>query len=69
MKIIHRSTIKNNDGVIDIDILIVDDKKFRKYIYNLGSEFAARKFHSLYRKRLYGRALNVLNKFKIKKEE
>ena len=68
MKIIHRSTIKNVDGVIDIEILIVDDLKFKKYTYHLNSEYAARKFHTLRRKGYHGRALNVLNKFKIKEE-
>jgi len=71
MKIIHRSTIKNVDGVIDIDICIVDDLKFKKYTYHLGSEYAARKFHKLYRKSrsTHGKALAVLNKFKIRQED
>ena len=68
MKIIHRSTIKNCDVVIDIDICIVDDLKFKKYTYRLGSEYAARKFHALYKKGYHGRALVILNKFKIKEE-
>jgi hypothetical protein len=68
MKIIHRSTIKNVDGVIDIDICIVDDLKFKEYTYRLNSEYAARKFHSLYRKGYHGRAMVILNKFKIKEE-
>jgi len=69
MKIIHQATIKNCDGVIDIDILIVDDLKFKKYTYHLNSEYAARKFHMLRRKGYHGRALEVLNKFKIKEDK
>ena len=68
MYLVHKSTIKNTDGVIDIDICIVDDLKFKKYTYHLGSEYAARKFHTLYRKGHHGRALVILNKFKIKEE-
>lgn len=67
MKIIHQATIKNVDGVIDIDIYIVNDK-IKRYIYNLKSEYAVRKFHALYRKGFHGKALAILNKFKIKED-
>lgn len=70
MYLIHKSTIKNSDGVIDIDVIVVNEKtmKPKQYTYHLSSEYAAKKFHSLYTKgkKLHGTALNLLNKFKIK---
>jgi len=65
----HHSTIVQPDGVIEIEVAIIEPvkKKFGVYKYYLGSEFAARKFHSLYKvgRSAHGRALAVLNKFKI----
>lgn len=73
MYLIHESTIKNTDGVIDISVIVVSKltggyKKMKRYTYNVSSEFAARQFHSLYKKgrKLHGKALNVLNQFKLK---
>ncbi len=67
MYLIHISTIKYPDGLIDISIYIVRDKKAKKYTYTLSSEFFAEKFHKLYRKNklLHGKALAILNKNKI----
>jgi hypothetical protein len=69
MYLIHKSSVKNPDGVVDIEVLIVN-KEIKKYTYHLSSEWAARKFHHLYRKgkATHGKALAVLNKFKIKEE-
>jgi len=70
MYLILESTIKQIDGVIDICIVIVEPEKSRKksYTYHLSSEYAVRKFSALYRKgrKFHGKALAVLNKFKIK---
>lgn len=67
MYLIHESTIKNYDGTIEIALYIVNDKVAKKYTYVLSSEWAARQFHRLYRRKsTHGKALSVLNKFKIK---
>ena len=67
MYLIHESTIKNPDGVIDVDFSIVNDQQVKSYRYHLRSEWAAEKFHRMYRKgrKFHGRALTILNKFKI----
>jgi hypothetical protein len=71
MYLVHKSTIKNTDGVIDIDLLVVDGMKINSYTYHLSSDWAAEKFHKLYRKSrsTHGKALAVLNKFKIRQED
>jgi len=65
----HISTI-NDFEVIEIDLFIVNAKKFKRYRYYLRSKFAAEQFHLLYRRgrKFHGKALTVLNKFKIKEE-
>lgn len=70
MHLRHNSTIKNMDGMIDIDLFIINDSTCKQYVYHLSSEFAAEKFQKLYRKgeRYHGKALTVLNDFKIKEE-
>jgi len=67
MHLLHESTIKQMNGVIEISIIIID-KIARPYTYALPSQFAVDKFEYLYRKnrKLHGRALTILNKFKIK---
>jgi len=64
----HLSTVKHSDGLIDIDVIIINEKRSKKYTYTLSSEFLARKFHNLYQKGkgCHGRALTILNKSKIK---
>ena len=63
----HVSSIKHPDGLIDINIIIIN-KKTKEYTYTLSSEFLARQFHKLYRKgrQFHGKALTILNKSKIK---
>lgn len=67
MYLIHESTIKNPDGVIDIVVYVVRGFNMKRYEYHIGSAAAEKKFHRMYRKgrRLHGRALAILNKFKI----
>ena len=67
MHLIHESTIKQPNGVIEISVIVID-KVARPYTYALSSQFAVDKFEHLYRKnrKLHGRALTTLNKFKIK---
>ena len=69
MHIQHNATIKNMDGVVDVDIYIINNTA-KRYVYHLSSEFAAEKFHKLYRKGklFHGKALAILNQFKIKEE-
>lgn len=73
MHLIHLSTVKQPDGIIEVEIIIVDPENQRKktYTYYLGSEFAYHKFYNLYKKgrKLHGYALAQLNKFKIKEEK
>lgn len=66
MKIKHKATVKNFDGTIDIDIIVINNQSFKNYSFHLTSEYAARKFHALYRKGYHGKALTTLNNFKIK---
>jgi hypothetical protein len=67
MYLIHESTIKNPDGVIDITVHVIEKKTRKKYEYHLSSQKAAETFHSLYRKgsKCHGKALSILNKNKI----
>jgi hypothetical protein len=59
------------DGVILIDLFIVNENRARKYTYYLQSQFAVEKFEKLYMKgrKFHGKALAVLNQFKIKPEK
>lgn len=69
MYLIHKSTIEHPDGTFEIELLVVKKDKINKYTYTLASEYATRKFHQLYRRReTHGKALALLNKFKIKGE-
>jgi hypothetical protein len=66
MKLQHEMTIKNNDGLFEISV-IIDGKP---YTYPINSEKAVRLFNFYYRnKATHGNAIAVLNKFKIKEEE
>jgi hypothetical protein len=72
MHIIHQATIKNPDGIIDIDLFIVNDpEKPKHYIYHLKSEYIAEKFHQYYRRGrgFHRTCLALLNKHKILKGE
>ena len=66
MYLIHKSTVKQVNGVYAVDVVIVN-KKPKHYSYQVSSEFAVRKFETLYGlgKKVHGHALAVLNKFKI----
>ena len=69
MYLTNPSIVKNIDGTIDVEVYIVHPNvSCKKYIYHLSSEFAARKFSQLYRqgRKLHGKVLSILNKFKIK---
>ena len=71
MYLLHESTIKNTNGVIEITVIIVNKPvNFKKYTYKIGSEYAARAFHNLYRKgrKLHGKALALLNEWKLEEE-
>jgi hypothetical protein len=68
MYLIHESSIKHTNGIIEISVVVVNGKKdFKRYTYNLSSQKAAETFHLLYRKgnKCHGKALSILNKFKI----
>jgi len=72
MYLIHESTVRWPEGLIDISVIIVnDDKSSKSYTYHLSSEWASRRFDTLYHKgrAVHGKALAVLNKFKIKEEK
>jgi hypothetical protein len=68
MYLIHESTIKHTNGMIEISVIVVNGKKnFRHYTYDIPSQKVAEEFHSLYRKgsKCHGKALSILNKSKI----
>lgn len=70
MHLIHESTIKNIDGIIDVTIYIINDK-IRKYTYYLTSSYAVEKFERLYKKGrgFHGVALKILKENMIKQGE
>lgn len=68
MHIVHESTIKHPDGIIEISLFVINEPgNIKKYNYRLKSEYAANKFHMYYRKGrgLHRTALAILNKHKI----
>lgn len=72
MYLIHESTIKNPNGVIEISVQIVNGKTSRKhYNFELTSQKAAEEFHWYYRlgRKCHGKAISILNKNKIKRGE
>ena len=71
MYLIHESTVRNFDGVIDITVHVVNKKARKRYEYHLASQSKAEEFHRLYRQgnKCHGKALTVLNRNQIKKEE
>ena len=70
MYLIHESTIKTESGVYEVTVYIVNQYIPKKYTYLIDSEYAVRKFETIYRssKKLHGHALALLNKFKVKEE-
>lgn len=70
MYLIHLSTVKTNFGIYEITVVIVKENKKHIYTYLINSEFHSREFDKLYkRKRTHGKALAILNKYKIKNKE
>jgi hypothetical protein len=68
MHIIHESTVKHPDGVIDISLFVINEpKNIKKYTYHLKSEYIARRFHMYIKKGrgFHRTALALLNKHKI----
>ena len=70
MHIIHESTIRNESGVFEVTIFIVNENSTKQYTYGLSSAWAVDKFEKLYRKGrvFHGKALQFLNKFQLKGE-
>jgi hypothetical protein len=71
MHIIHESTIKQENGIVEVSVYIVNEKTAKHYTYGLQSDWAAEQFHKFYRKgrKFHGRALQYLKKFQIKEKE
>ena len=70
MYLIHESTIKQPNGVIEISVQVINGKTSRKhYDYELASQKAAEDFYQLYLlgSKCHGKAISILNKNKIKK--
>lgn len=62
MKLLHLSTTKHVDGVYDIDVKI--DQKV--YTYHIASDYAVKRFEGYARRSAtFGRAVAVLNKWKV----
>ena len=72
MYLMHESTIRQPNGIIEITVGIVNESEnCKKYTYRIGSEYKARRFHNLYRKsrKLHGKALAILNESNIKEDK
>ena len=72
MYLIHKSTIKHTNGIIEISVQVINGKTSRKhYDFELTSQKAAEDFHRLYRlgSKCHGKAISILNQNKIKRGE
>lgn len=68
MYLIHESTVKQPNGVIEVTVLVVNESGSRKrYTFVLRSAMVAELFQFYYNKGrgLHGVALTVLNRHKI----
>lgn len=64
MTLLHLSTIRQPDGLFEIDILI--DR--RQYTYYISSSSVVDRFMTAYkRKATHGKAVAILNKFKLER--
>jgi hypothetical protein len=63
MRLIHKFTSRQ-DGLIEVIVTIIN-KEPKDYTYVIGSEFALNRFQFFSKRKLYGRALNVLKEFNI----
>jgi len=60
MNLIHKSTARQASGLYEVSVVI----NGKDYTYRIGSEFAIRRFTFFTRKKLFGKAVSTLNKFK-----
>ena len=66
MTLLHTSTVHQPDGLIEVNVYI--DRK--EYTYILNSKFALRQFEKFYKRTgTHGKALAILNKFKVKEDK
>ena len=68
MRLSLKSTIKQPDGLIEIDVGVSNFNKEKVYTYILDSAYLYEKFLLQYRARRYGRALVILNKSKMQRK-
>jgi len=67
LKLIEECAIKNYDGTISIGVIIIKGKFKKFYEYILPSIYSYELFKKSYKRiKTHGKALNILNKFKIK---
>lgn len=57
------SEVKDFFGIFTLNVFL----NGKKYTYELGSEYAVRKFKNLLRKGHTGKALQILRKFKLER--
>ena len=70
MYLVHESTIKTESGMYEVTVFIVHEDVWKKYTYLIPSDYAVSQFYKLYTsgRKMHGKALTVLNKFKVKGE-
>ena len=62
MTLIHEGTPKNENGTYTVIVLI---NGVKRYEYLFGTDHHISTFMFLYRKRFYGKALNILRKYGV----
>ena len=66
MRLFHEYTVFHNDGLIEVTVVIWNGDSRKRYTYLLNSRYAFDKFVTWVRKvKTQGKALAVLNKFKV----
>jgi hypothetical protein len=66
LKMVHVSTIRNFDGLLDFTVFTTGDKE---YTFVLKSERDAKQGESLIKHKHYGKAMNFLKKVCVREEE
>jgi len=64
MKLILETVIPNFDGTFDVGV-VLEDKKTRRYSFEIPSEFVVRRVQLLCSKKAYGKAINLLKERNI----
>jgi hypothetical protein len=62
MYLIHKATIKHTNGLFEVDVLVVKERKIYDYSFFFNSEIPINKFHSFYKqgRKLHHLAMRIL---------